>query len=303
MIKTLQILLIFISLNSFGQNFNYLKEVEMRNLGDCQNHKSDLLKSADYILSIPIDFETNNREIISNFLLKWTGVALNGFQISNEIAETIEIDQNLMIVYLACIVKSTSSDFNKLKNFNSIEDQVIENYIDYCKNYEFLNKEIFQIINEANIKTNSNPRQFNIPEAPNKIDNNGLKQGLWKEQFPDEKFEYAIISYVNDIKQGEFSAFLKDNVLYMIGNYKNGKLHGTHIIYYPNGQIKIKRNFVDGLESGTKYTYNEDGSLYSVVNYKDGELHGSYFKYDSEGDLKWYVEYKNGEQISTTKIK
>lgn len=301
MIKTIQILLILISIETFGQDFDNLSSIKLTNLKDCQNYKADIAHSADYILSIPLDFNTDARRIISNFLLQWTGVAIkNGFEINDNISRTIKIDENLMSVYLACLVKSTPNDFSKIIEFDNIENSVITNYVDYCQTFESGNKELIRTIKI--IKTNTNFIDSKPKKAPNRIDDNGLKQGLWKEYFPDEKFEYALINYRNDTKDGKFSAYLKNNNLYMIGNYRDDKLNGTHIIYYPDGQVKIKRNFENGLQSGTKYTYNEDGSIFSIVNYKDDKLHGPYYRYDDEGGLKWHAEYENGEEIKVTKV-
>ena len=293
-----------ISLNSVGQDFENLDEVKLTNIKDCQEYKTEILKSSDYILSIPLDFDKSNREIINSFLMKWTEIGLEkGYQINDNIAKTIKIKPNLMSVYLACIVKSVPDDFNKAIDFRDIKDKVIKNYTDYCDNFDLDDKEIIKTIQKLKNDTNPKSQNKKTGKAPNNADDEGLKQGLWKEYFPGEKFEYALINYVNDTKDGEFLAYRKDNSLYMKGNYKDGKLHGTHIIYYPNGQIKIKRNFIEGHQSGTKYTYNEDGSIYSIVNFKDDKLHGSYFKYDAKGELKWHVEYRNGEKVKVIKMK
>ncbi|MFB6344099.1 toxin-antitoxin system YwqK family antitoxin, partial [Saccharicrinis sp. FJH62] len=302
--KTIQIILILISFNSFGQDFDTLSKVQLINIQDCFNSQQLAYEAADYILSIPLDFDKQNRDIISGFLLKWTGISLkSGFEINEDLSGTIKLDQNLMSVYLACITKSIPSDFKTKILYDSIENSIILNYFDYCRIFASDNKDIIRIVKNIQQDNDSKSITHSVKKAPNKTDENGLKQGLWKEHLPEENFEYALINYVDNIREGEFTAYYKNNALYMRGNYKTGKLNGEHIIYYTDGQIKVKRQFTNGLQTGTKYTFNEDGSIYSIVNFKDDKLHGPYYKYDDEGDLKWYIEYENDEEIKVIKMK
>jgi antitoxin component YwqK of YwqJK toxin-antitoxin module len=302
--RMIQIALIIISFNSFGQDFDTLSKVQLTNIQDCYNSQELATKAADYILSIPLDFDKQNRDMMSGFLLKWTGLSLkSGFEINEDLSGTIKLDQNLMSVYLACITKSIPTDYNTQILYDSIQTSLIQNYLDYCRIFASDNKDIIRIL--INIQQDNDSKSIThiVKKAPNTTDENGLKQGLWKEHLPEENFEYALINYVDNIREGEFTAYYKNNALYMLGYYKNGKLNGEHIIYYPDGQIKVKRQFTNGLQTGTKYTFNEDGSIYSIVNFKDDKLDGPYYKYDTEGDLKWYVEYENGEEIKVTKMK
>ena len=302
--KTIQVLLVFLSLNTVGQDFDTLNKIHLTNFPDCMNSQKLATKSADYILSIPINFDQQDREMISHFLLQWTSLCLkHGFEISEDISKTIKLDQNLMCVYLACITKSIPSDFKTEIYFDSIENNVIQNYFDYCQIFTSDNKNILNIVEDIQKENKSKSIVLSVKNAPNIIDDNGLKQGLWKEYLPEENFEYALINYINNIKEGEFTAYYKNNALYMKGNFVNGKLTGEHVIYYPDGQIKVKRQFSNGLQTGTKYTFYGDGTIYSIVNFKNDTLHGPYYKYDDEGDLKWYLEYENGEEIKVIKMK
>lgn len=295
--------MIFISLNAYGQDFDTLTKIQLTNYQDCLSSKTAAKSSADYILSIPLDFDKQNRPKISNFLIQWTSFCLKtGIEIDKEISETIELNPDLMTVYFACIAKSIPLDLNEKVPFDSIKPSAIDYYVDYCQNFTSDNRDVFKIIENIQKSSDKKGAVHMVKIAPNKTDDNGLKQGLWKEYLPDESFEFALINYVDDIREGEFSAYYKSNALFMSGNYKNGELHGEHIIFYPCGQIKIKRYFINGLQTGTKYTYNEDGSVYSIVNFKNDKLHGPYYKYDDNGKLKWLVEYENGEQIKITKM-
>ncbi|MBN2420141.1 MAG: toxin-antitoxin system YwqK family antitoxin, partial [Deltaproteobacteria bacterium] len=175
--------------------------------------------------------------------------------------------------------------------FFPIESSIIQNYLDYCQIFVSDNKDIIRIIKNIQQDNDSKSIVHRVKKAPNKTDDNGLKQGLWKEHLPDESFEYALINYKDNIREGEFTAYYKNNALYVKGNFKNGKLHGDQIIYYTDGKIKKKRFFKDGLQFGKEITYYENGTLFSVFNYKNDTLQGPGFRYDEEGDIKWYVEY------------
>lgn len=138
-------------------------------------------------------------------------------------------------------------------------------------------------------------------DSLNYKDENGLKQGKWKEFFQDEKFDYAIINYVDDVKEGPFKAFLEDGTLYMEGSYSDGELNREVLIYYTTGDIKMKIHYSDGKKNGKKLVFYENGTLYSETEYKDDLLHGSTITYHPNGRIKRESYYLNDEKTGTWK--
>jgi antitoxin component YwqK of YwqJK toxin-antitoxin module len=162
---------------------------------------------------------------------------------------------------------------------------------------------------------------FGQDNPPNKLDKDGLKQGLWKEMSPDKDYEYVILNYKNGLKHGEFtvyykggniairSTFLNDtlngehktfynsSILSMETYYKNGKENGWRKVYDQNGKIKYKGQFVNDKLNGNYYEYYDNGvkSLhYEAIN---EIIHGTYTSYFENGKIKAQGKYQNGKKI------
>jgi hypothetical protein len=43
------------------------------------------------------------------------------------------------------------------------------------------------------------------------------------------------------------------------GSFKNGKLDGSWVAYYDNGQLNFKGNYKNGRKDGSSFTYNKYG--------------------------------------------
>ena len=91
-----------------------------------------------------------------------------------------------------------------------------------------------------------------------------------------------IIEINEEVKDGEYVTNY-DSGRYLVENYKNGVLHGSHIVYHENGFKSIDRLFVDGDLERKTYQYNDLGVLVSKYH--------EYLNNDN-------VLVKNGEYIS-----
>ena len=89
-----------------------------------------------------------------------------------------------------------------------------------------------------------------------------------------------------EVKDGEYTTNY-DLGRYLVENYKNGVLHGSHIVYHENGFKSIDRLFVDGGLERKTYQYNDLGVLVS-----------KYHEYLNKDN----VLVKNGEYICRTFI-
>lgn len=76
----------------------------------------------------------------------------------------------------------------------------------------------------------------------------------------------------------------------------NGKLEGSKIIYFNNGQVAEKLQFIKGKEDGNAKNYSEKGVLLKDYNYKNGELNGPYKDYNKVGDLIVDGQFKEGKK-------
>jgi antitoxin component YwqK of YwqJK toxin-antitoxin module len=68
--------------------------------------------------------------------------------------------------------------------------------------------------------------------------------------------------------------------------FKNGKLNGTLISYYKNGNINRKGEFVKGLYNGKWEQWDENGEKMYEVHYKNDTLCGNFMIWYPTGVLK-----------------
>jgi len=69
-------------------------------------------------------------------------------------------------------------------------------------------------------------------------------------------------------------------------SFKNGKLEGTLINYYCNGNIKRKGEYSNGLYNGKWEQWAEDGKKLYEVHYQNDTLCGDFLTWYSTGVLK-----------------
>lgn len=54
--------------------------------------------------------------------------------------------------------------------------------------------------------------------------------------------------------------------------YVSGRIHGTMVELYPNGETMVTIPFQYGTKQGIAYAYNKDGSVYKKVTYRNGKM-------------------------------
>ncbi len=103
------------------------------------------------------------------------------------------------------------------------------------------------------------------------------------------------------LKHGIAKQFYEDGTLRQTINYKKGIMHGSNIIYFPNGKIE-RELFMTGKDQyQVVKEYNKDGSIsknYGVyVNAKNPKQEPIYYLsdlYDEKGNLRNHFTYYNG---------
>jgi len=123
---------------------------------------------------------------------------------------------------------------------------------------------------------------------------------FWNEKKPftgraDLHGPVPVKSYYKDGKlHGESITFYPNGRILKKISYKNGKLHGERILYYEHGQVKDKVNFINGLSQGEWIEYYENEQVKSKSNIKDGKLHGEVIKYYEDGQIEIKENYIDG---------
>lgn len=117
----------------------------------------------------------------------------------------------------------------------------------------------------------------------NIVDKDSLKQGVWKEFWPNGDLKSEVI-YKNNKKQGlEIKWFNDPDCVEQETYYKDGVIDGP-VVYYSK---KCKRDFMEtfknGVKEGPEITYYANGHVKSEGTYKKGNLNGYYKVFDRNG--------------------
>jgi len=154
---------------------------------------------------------------------------------------------------------------------------------------------------------------------------NGLLEGEAIRYFPIEGIQ-AQCFYRNGQLDGKKQFFAEDGTLLLDSNYqlgqlngpffqkkstgievhaqyKNNRLTGTYIEYYPaleTAKIKaLETTFINGKIEGTSISYNEQGQKIVEQEFANGKRQGAARMYDDKGALTVEAHFKNGKQDGT----
>lgn len=98
---------------------------------------------------------------------------------------------------------------------------------------------------------------------------------------------FHIENYKEGLRDGEFIfyQYASYDKPKQISHYKKGKLEGTTIRYYDNGQIFYEQNYLDDKLHGFERFYYESGQLRRSGKFVVGKATGTFTLYDEEGKL------------------
>ncbi|PZD77859.1 toxin-antitoxin system YwqK family antitoxin [Mesonia sp. K7] len=108
---------------------------------------------------------------------------------------------------------------------------------------------------------------------------------------------------VDKKREGKWEIFHKNGTqLMLIETYKNDKLHGEKITYFPNGNVAMSQHYKNGVLHGQTLIYGDNKTIIQKYAYVDGKVEGHASFYDSEGNLLTEGNYKNGLKDGIWKI-
>ena len=85
--------------------------------------------------------------------------------------------------------------------------------------------------------------------------------------------------------------YYEDGSKKMEGNYVNDFRNGTWTAWYRNGQLWSQGDYKDGYAIGTRKVYYPNGKLYIVGDYEHGKRTGDWTFYDSLGTVLKKIHY------------
>ena len=117
----------------------------------------------------------------------------------------------------------------------------------------------------------------------NVIDQDSLKQGVWKEFWVNGDLKNEVI-YKNNKKQGlEIKWFDEPDCVEQESYYKDGMLDGPSIYYSKKCKKDFFETFKSGVKEGLELSYYPNGNIKAEGNFKKGNLNGYYKVYDKKG--------------------
>ena len=151
------------------------------------------------------------------------------------------------------------------------------------------------------------------------------QDGEWVEFSIEAKMPYlpAVTSngiVVDDLLEGKGMYYCQDRLCY-VESYKNNKLHGPKIKFYPSGKVYSIRYFRDGLSygkvvdfaengaideyftwqngvnTGPRINYFQSGRICSIYPMVEGQPHGQSYHYLPSGELNGKQQWSAGELI------
>lgn len=121
----------------------------------------------------------------------------------------------------------------------------------------------------------------------NATDRDSLKQGVWKEFWPNGDLKKEV-SYKNNKKQGlEINWYDEPDCVEKEAYYKDGLLDGPSISYTKKCKKKLFETFKNGLKDGLELEYYSNGHIKAEGKYKKGNLEGYYRVYDKKGNFSF----------------
>ena len=140
------------------------------------------------------------------------------------------------------------------------------------------------------------------------VDENGLKQGMWKEYYETGELK-AEGRYKDNLKVALWNYYYIQGTMEQTGSYVRGLPDGLWIWTYQNGQTWREEEYESGFEEGSSIEYSDSGTVITKGNYvegfKEGEWFfemndhrelGSYFEGERNGRWKYY--YLKNEALS-----
>ena len=85
-------------------------------------------------------------------------------------------------------------------------------------------------------------------------------------------------------------------------NYKNGKLTGKRIVYYPDSKIAEEANYSNGLKNGSYKKYSETGIVLEESNFKNDKYDGKAVYRDPQGNIAAEGNYTSDKKTGVWKF-
>jgi antitoxin component YwqK of YwqJK toxin-antitoxin module len=98
------------------------------------------------------------------------------------------------------------------------------------------------------------------------------------------------------LKEGVFSKMTAKGAKLEDANYKNGKLDGQRVLFYPDGDTLIVETYQEDLFEGPYKSFYPNGQLKLACVYKNNNIEGKWLQYYESGQLKEEVLFEGNTE-------
>ncbi|MBP6303958.1 MAG: hypothetical protein KBB37_04705 [Bacteroidia bacterium] len=127
----------------------------------------------------------------------------------------------------------------------------------------------------------------------NFTDANGIRQGWWRQYWPDGDLKYECM-FVNGQKDGlELKYYDNQDCIELSVNYNMGVLDGPTTSYYKTCKVNCEETYYNGIKHGSERCYHEKGWLMSEGYFEEGKLKGAFSHFDETGKVKFESSEKD----------
>ena len=144
-----------------------------------------------------------------------------------------------------------------------------------------------------------------IPNAPNKLNASGKREGDWviwlskshdETSNPDFIYLYRKLNYKSGVVKGKIEDYYLDGKLSATGQIENDKFEGEVKYYNPDGTKEKTQNFKNGMLNGAWINYGDKEIVVVKGEYTDGKRSGKWEGYHSNRKKKFGGEYADNDK-------
>ena len=124
---------------------------------------------------------------------------------------------------------------------------------------------------------------------------NDKKEGLWTAYFPNGNIKHEI-TFKSGIANGPAKFYYEDGKVWEQGTWMFDHWVGNYQFFYPSGQIAYDWNYnATGKRTGVQKYYHENGNVKYEGDWENGKTTGALKMYDQDGKLSGERIYAQGK--------
>lgn len=136
-------------------------------------------------------------------------------------------------------------------------------------------------------------KSVNLPNKPNEIDENGLRQGEWARKYANGHYAYTA-TFKDGKPVGEMVRYDEKGNKTAVLNYYNESDTCTAKLYGEGQKVEAEGMYVGQNREGKWTLYGTDGKVIGIEVYTNGMLNGEQRHFHGNGQVSQIINYNMG---------